>query len=273
MVVTPGASTCRVIALRRFLALLLFLVAVPLVADQPGDLWDRAVDAVQHRRYGEAMPLLEVMLERNADDVRALTTLAAVYEMDGRTAEAERLLRGSMDDTRRSNTVRGRAAFELAALLARQEAPQEAVAIYTTSLEYDSALVPVYLNRANLRVKLGEYPDAVRDYERFLALRPNTSQRESIEAMIALLRESIQVEEERRAEEERRRQEEEEARRIAEEARREQEERERRVAEERRQQMMDSVMESLGSARDDARATQADREGIIDFEDDLDLLD
>lgn len=261
----------------RTLAIILVLLlpgALPTGAQEGSpELWERAVEAVQFRNYGEAVPLLEVMLDQDPSDFRALRTLASVYEMQTRPEDAERLLHSALQDQRHGSSTRGRIAFDLAALLARQERKEEAVEMYGASLQYDAALVPVYLNRANLRVKLGEYRGALNDYERFLALRPTTTQRRSIEDMIELLRETIRAEEIRQAEEERREREAAEARRVAEEARRAEEERIRLEAEERRRKMMESVMESLGAARDDARGTRADREGIIDFEDDLELLD
>lgn len=255
--------------------MLLFLSAGGVLDAQEanGELWDRAVEAVQHRRYDDAVPLLDVMLQRDPSDLRALRTLASVYEMRGNPEDALALLRNALDNPRHGNDVRGRIAFDLAVLLARRDHQEEAVVMYNATLGYDAALVPVYLNRANLQVKLGAYQDALSDYERFLALRPGTEQRASIEEMIILLRETVQAEDVRRAEEERREQEATEALRMAEEIRREEEEQIRVEAEERRRKMMESVMESLGSARDDARGTRAGREDIIDFEDDLELLD
>lgn len=254
--------------------------AAAIRADEPEDLWTAATEAVQFRRYEEAIPLLQVLLDRDPSDVRSARLLGAAYEMAGRPGEALRFLENSVDDPRFSARARGRLAFDLAALMARQEQPENAVAFYNTSLDHDAALVPVYLNRANLQVELGEYRAAVQDYERFLALRPSTDQREEIIAMIALLTRTIEAEEERRAEEERIRREEEEARRIAEEERRRaeeerlaREEQERQEAEERRRKMMDSVMESLGAARDDARSFDAEFEDILEFDDELDILD
>ena len=47
------------------------------------------------------------------------------------------------------------------------------------------------LNRANTRVHLVKYPEAITDYETYLRLKPDTWQREEIEKLIALLRQSI----------------------------------------------------------------------------------
>lgn len=262
-------------ALPLTLAVFLFLWPVgPIYADlNDSELWEQAVDHVQHRNYDAAVPLLEIMLDRDPGDLRVVRTLATVHEMLGRPDEAQQLLEEALEGPGLSGSDRGRVAFDLAVLLARRDRQAEAVEMYAVSLRHDEGLTAVYLNRANLRVQLSEYDDAIRDYERFLALRPGTGQRGAIEQMIALLRRTVEEEEMRRAEEERREREAEEAQRIAEEARRVEEERRRVEAEERRRKMMESVMESLGTARDDARGARADREGIIDFEDDLELLD
>ncbi|SIQ71556.1 Flp pilus assembly protein TadD, contains TPR repeats [Alkalispirochaeta americana] len=254
----------------------LLLAAPPeLAANQPGegDLWERAVEKVQFRNYHEAIPLLEVLLEREPGNGQAFRLLASVWEMAGNSGEAEELLRRGLDDSRFDRELRGRIAFDLALLLGRQDHQEAAVAMYSAAIDRNATLVMAYLNRANAQVKLGDYDLAVRDYERYLALRPSNPQRREIQEMIALLRETIQAEELRKEEEERLAREEAEARRIAEEERREREERERQQAAARRQKMMDSVLESLGSSREDARTFEVDREDIRDFDDELDILD
>lgn len=257
-------------------AFLLFFGSAPVVSADPsgeGGLWERAVEKVQFRNYHEAIPLLEVLVEREPGNGQAFRLLASVWEMAGDPGTAETLLRQGMDDSRFDREIRGRIAFDLALLLGRQDHQEASVAMYSAAIERNATLVAAYLNRANSRVGLGEYDLAIRDYERYLALRPSDPQRGEIREMIALLRETIRAEEVRREEEERRAREEAEARRIAEEERREREERERQQAAARRQEMMDAVLESLGSSREEARTFEVDREDIRDFDDDLDILD
>ncbi len=62
---------------------------------------------------------------------------------------------------------------------------------YTLAIAENSVYAPAYLNRANARVRLIKYPEAIEDYETYLRLEPDTWQREDIERLIALLRQSI----------------------------------------------------------------------------------
>ncbi len=236
--------------------------------------WERAVDAVQHRRHDEALPLLRLVLERQSPQRgEAYRLLAYTLSRTDQSDEAERTLRDALSDPSLTASDRGRIAFDLGALLARTNRQGEAEEMYGRALEEDGAISTAYLNRANLRVELGNYVSAVRDYELFLAVNPRTSQRGDIEKMIALLREEIEAEEIRRAEEERIRAEEEESRRIAEEEQRRREAEERQAAEARRQQMLSSVLESLGTAQEETESFRLEGEEIREYDEEIDILD
>ena len=199
--------------------------------------------------------------------------LAAVREQTGRLEAAESGLRQAIARDDLSGPQRSRLAFDLAGLLSRREMPEDAVEMYTASLEYDSAMAAAYLNRANARAGMGDYPEAVEDYGVYLALRPDAPQRPQIQRMIDLLNESIAAEERRLAEEERRRQEELAAQLAAEEEARRQEEEARRLAEQRRQEMLSSVLQSLGDAEEDAESFELESEDIQSYEEELDIVD
>jgi tetratricopeptide (TPR) repeat protein len=257
--------------------LILFLLPYPLWSQSDGEEqtpWDRAVEAVQNRRHEEAVPLLRLVLERQSPRRgEAYRLLAHTLRRTGDDDEAEQTLRDALSDSSLTASDRGRIAFDLAATLARTDRPEEAEEMYGRALEEDGAVSAAYLNRANLRVELGTYPAAVRDYELYLAVHPRTSQRQEIEEMIALLQEEIDAEEVRRAEEERIREEEEEARRVAEEEQRRRQEEEREAAEARRQRMLSSVLESLGTAEAETESFRLEGEEIRDYDEEIDILD
>jgi tetratricopeptide (TPR) repeat protein len=249
-----------------------------------GDVWERAVEAVQNNRLAESIPLLEVVVAREPGNIEAIRMLAVAKEQTGDVAGAERLLAATAAEEELPDAARGIAAFDRAAVLSRMDRREEAVEAYTTALALDGDLAASYLNRANLRVALSSYEEAVRDYEFYLAIRPDARQRPRIEEMIALLRETIEAERIAREEEERLRREREAAERIAreEEARRLEEEAEaqriaeeeaRQAAETRRQLMLDSVLESLGSATEDATSFEAESEDIRSYDDEIDIMD
>lgn len=239
----------------------------------PG-VWERAVEAMQYRRHEEAIPLLRAVLERDTPQRgEAYRLLAHALMQKGEETEGERVLRDALNDASLTAGDRGRIAFDLAVHLGRRGEYGEAEDMYTRALQEDAGIAAIYLNRGNLRVNQNAYDAAVRDYELYLAVRPRAPQRPEIERMIALLQEEIAAEEIRRAEEERRRAAEEEARRAAEEERRRREEEERRAAEERRRRMIDSVLDSLGSAQTETESYSLENEEIREYDEEIDILD
>lgn len=263
--------------------LILLLAAAPAglgAQEAGGSVWERAQEAMQHNRLEEAVPLLELSVEQDPSRGNAYRMLAVALEQTGAAEQAAAVLSSALEREAIEPGQRARIAFDLALLNGRQGDPDAAAGMYTRALQLDGALSLAYLNRANAYVNSGSYPDAVRDYEYFLALRPDTAQRANIEQMIALLQESIEAERLAREEAEQRRREEEEARRIAEEEerRRQEEERrrqeeERRQAEARREQMLSSVLESLGTADEEAESFEVENEELRSYDEELDIVD
>lgn len=221
----------------------------------------------------EAVPLLEAVVSAEPRRIDARRYLAVAYEQTGRGGEAEEVLLDGIAIQEIAAPQRARLAFDLAALLGRREDVEAAVARYAEALRLDPGLASAYLNRGNLLVAGGEYSDAVSDYQRYLALRPTSSQRPQIERMIALLMETIAAEEQQRREEEEQRRAEEEAARIAEEEARRQEEIARQEAAARRQAMLDAVLQSLDEAGDEAESFEIENEDIESYEEEIDILD
>ncbi|HEQ71936.1 MAG TPA: tetratricopeptide repeat protein [Spirochaetia bacterium] len=58
---------------------------------------------------------------------------------------------------------------------------------YTMAIAENGLLARAYLNRANTRMELIHYKDAVEDYRTYLRLRPDAPQRPEIERLLALL--------------------------------------------------------------------------------------
>ena len=263
---------------------MMFVVPMTLAAQQAesgasssgatGDPWDRAVEAVQYRRHAEAIPLLRLVAGSAGEHrAEAYRLLAHSLEQEGRLDEAEATLRTAIGETDVTDVEAGRLAFDLAAFFQRHDRPADAEEMYSETLRFDGSVAPAYLNRANVRVEAGSYPEAVDDYELYLALRPRSAQRAQVEQMIALLQQEIEAEEARRAAEERRRAEEEEAQRIAEEERRRKEEAERQAAAARREEMLSSVLESLGNAQQESESFELEGEEVQDYEEEIDILD
>ena len=166
---------------------------------------------------------------------------------------------------------------------------QEAIKKYSLAFTADSNFTKALLNRANAYLMANEFQSALNDYEKYIILEPEDSQKGEILLMIDALKKEIerQIEEEkilaleaeRLAEEEKRLQEEmarlkeeeerlaaeENAKRQAEEAERLRVEEEKRALEaERRRKLLEDVANSLQNT--DSTNMSAGTEDLIDYE-------
>ncbi|HZK19701.1 MAG TPA: tetratricopeptide repeat protein [Treponemataceae bacterium] len=64
--------------------------------------------------------------------------------------------------------------------------------LYSYAISADSLFAPAYLNRANTYLKLQKYKKSIDDYTNYLALYPDSEQKENIIAMINALNNEIQ---------------------------------------------------------------------------------
>ena len=123
--------------------------------------------------------------------------------------------------------------------------------MYTRAVRENGNNGDIYLNRANTRLNMQMYSEALADYRIYLAIDPQTYQRESILKLIALL--------DNRLTQERQLKEEEELRRLVEERRRE--------------ALLNEVLGSLQNVLDETRSVSAGAERVSDFREELDLED
>jgi tetratricopeptide (TPR) repeat protein len=134
---------------------------------------------------------------------------------------------------------------------------------YAADNNFSSAL----LNRANTKMKLDQLQNASDDYTQYLIIEPNSEQRPSIERMMALIANELQVrEQERIAKElEEQRLKEEQARIAAEmEKQRIEQERLAAIEAERRKKLLEDIAASLQSA--DSTNMSAGTDGVMEYE-------
>jgi len=67
---------------------------------------------------------------------------------------------------------------------------------FSLALTFDENYAQAMLNRANCDVALGRYADAVRDYEKYIFLEPESKQKDKINSLVKLLKEEIKKQEE-----------------------------------------------------------------------------
>jgi tetratricopeptide (TPR) repeat protein len=123
--------------------------------------------------------------------------------------------------------------------------------MYSKALEADRTLSGALLNRANARIKIEKYQDALADYTLYLALNPSDPQKENIEKIITLLRGAAEDEAARLAEDEKKRLE----------------------AEARRKALLGEVLSSLQNASEDTKSFSAGSETIQIRETEPDIED
>ena len=227
-----------------------------------GRLYDQAIEAMQYDDIDAAVPLLEAHLEATPSDADAVRVLAYAYERVGRTDSALALLERAAADARLSDAQRALAAFDRGGALARGGRWDQAQTAFSEAIAFDSALSRAYLNRANAALNALSFEQAATDYRLYLVLEPATPQRPQIERVLALLETAVEEERQAAAERERLEAEREHRAEIA-----------RQEAEERRRSVLDSILDSLGSAGGDAESFELDNEDLETYEDDLGIVD
>lgn len=168
-------------------AMLLAFLPVRAFADgaaQSGSFFSQGESLFREDRPKEAAPILEkAILEPQADE-RAWLYLAACYEELGRYDDAVNVLRkGSAQSVRLRHLFFYNMGNEFV-LLGKNSFAEE---MYGQALAANASFAPAYLNRANVRIILQNYPGASQDYGTYLTLAPDSPQRANIEALLAKL--------------------------------------------------------------------------------------
>ena len=265
---TGFASACQT---RTWRAVALVLLLVTAGGAGASELFDEGAEALLYNRPREAASIFEQVIAEEPVNARAYLYLALSYEQLSMYERAiTTLQRAESVPGADSGTVK----FNIGNNYLHLGQPQRAYEAYTAAIESNPVAVDAYLNRANLNVSLEQYEQAVNDYTSVLGIEPDHPQKEKIEQMIALLQGHIE-EARRQAElEEQRRREEEERRRAEEERRRAEEERKRAEAEARRRALLDSVLDSIETTKEETENLSAGSEEIDSGEDDeFDIAD
>ncbi|MGP1594767.1 MAG: tetratricopeptide repeat protein, partial [Treponema sp.] len=115
--------------------------------------------------------------------------LGVAYLRTGQYADAElRLSSGKEKDTARSYLY----SYNLGNCYYMQNRFAEAENEYSYALQMRHTYPPAVLNRANTRVQLQKYTDAVQDYKYYLAVEPATPQAAAIQQMIRVLEQPLE---------------------------------------------------------------------------------
>jgi tetratricopeptide (TPR) repeat protein len=212
------------------------------------DLFEAGTDAFLYNRPQEAIEIFEEVVEKDPVNGEAYLYLAMSYEQLDLNERAITTLR-------RAESVpgidRGTVRFNIGNNLLKMGQVDQAIDAYGSAIEIDPFGHAAFLNRANAYVRTQQYQAALSDYRTVLGLEPQHQQRPRIEQMISLLERELEA-----------------ARIAAEEERRRAEE-----AEERRKALLDNVMNSIESAKDDTENMSAGSEEIDTYDEEFDIAD
>jgi tetratricopeptide (TPR) repeat protein len=146
----------------------------------------------------EALPHLEKALYENPQEEKIYLYLGIVYEQVGDTEKSIQILKRGLNV---SQAYKDLFYYNLGNNHFRRQEFTVAEQMYSNALAINGALEVAYLNRANSRLELEEFPEARQDYIDYLRLDPDTPQRANIEKIIALLGQAIEEAESKRLEE------------------------------------------------------------------------
>jgi tetratricopeptide (TPR) repeat protein len=234
-------------AYKKILAgILLSVLALPVFSY---DLFTEGERLFRENKPAEAAPLLYQASLSGTTDPKVFNYLGLCYKQTGKYADA---ISAFMKGTSAPGTDKKVLFVNAGNVYFVQNLFTEAEAMYSRAIGIDSAYAPAFLDRANARVKLEQYPKAVDDYTVYLTLDPASSQQEPIRKLVALLSNEIQT----RA-----------ALAIKAEADKAAAEAEKKAAAERYQKMLDDVNSSL-RAVDNASTLSAGSENVMKYTED-----
>ncbi len=144
-----------------------------------------------NNKPGEAIVLLEAARAENPGNERIYEYLGYAYEQ---TNELEKSISIRKEGLRFSKTNKDKLYMGIGVVFHRQKKYNLANEIFTQAIKTNPANYFIYLNRANTRIKMKSYNDALSDYILYLKLYPADPQRRDIERLIALLKKRIRDE-------------------------------------------------------------------------------
>lgn len=156
------------------------------------DLYDEAVAVFRANKPQEAKILLAEVIQKEGADASLYNYLGiAYYQTNELDLSLDAFLKGAKVPFANKSLLyynAGNSAFA-------QKDFAHAEEYYTESLKDDELYASAYLNRANARIKLLNNAGALADYEQYLELKPDCSQKDAIASVVAYLKNIVPQEE------------------------------------------------------------------------------
>jgi tetratricopeptide (TPR) repeat protein len=143
-------------------ALTLVLTGCP----STNNLYGQAYSHFTQREEEKALELLARIIAQDARYTPAYVLQSTIYETRGDWSGAEQSLRAAEDKAPPSPVV----SFNLGNIYFKKGDYGRAVEQYSRAVNLNPVFIEAYINRANARMQLKDYPAALADYEKFLAL-------------------------------------------------------------------------------------------------------
>jgi len=214
----------------------------------PAGVKQRGIEFFMNNQPEQAAPLLQTALRQEPQNSKLYMYLAVCYEQMGDFEAAQQMYQ---DGLPYAGSKKALFYYNMGVNYQRLEQYDRAEQMYQQALQLNKDMAGAYLNRANLYVRKGQFNDAVTDYRVFLSLRPNSSQRDNIEQMIALLNKKVVEAERQRLEEERKRKEE----------------------ERRQQELLEQVLGSLEESGEETTNLSAGTGEVKEYEQEFDIVE
>lgn len=227
----------------RFLAAAAFAALASAALAAVGS-FDEGERLFREDKPAEAAPVLEKAILDPGTDERAWLYLALSYQQLGRLDEAATALRKGLGQAVRFKSL---FYYDLGNIFALQGKNAFAADMFTQAVDIDGAYAPAFLNRANARLSIKDYPGAGSDYRRYLELEPSSGQRANIEELLKRLDRGIA-----------------EAERVAAEA-----EAKRQAEESARKELIDRMSASLKAAADETTSISAGAGNVQGYGDEI----
>lgn len=209
---------------------------------------ERGVALFMENKPQEAAPVLEMATREAGADEKLFLYLGISYQQLEKWDEAVASFRRGLGA---SSLYRHQFLFNIANSFYAQGKNAFALEYYDQALALKKDYTQAYLNRANARMRLGDYGGAVNDYTLYLSLEPSSSQSTEIRRLMDLLGTKVVEADRQKAEAE--------LRRIAEE--------------QAKQAMLDEVARTLMEAAEATTNLSAGSGDVQGYDSDLSLDD
>jgi tetratricopeptide (TPR) repeat protein len=243
---SPGSAQysgrCRVLGSALLPVLLVFTAArIGAVS-----FYEEGEKLFMENRPLEAAALLESAVKSDPKNEKAWLELGFSYQQLGRYDDAVATLRKGLEN---SSQYRHLFYYDIGNAFFAQGKNSFAEDMFTQAIGANDSFASAYLNRANSRIRLQEFGDAVADYTRFLALEPESPKRPAIEKVITIIGSKL-------ADAEKKRQAEEAAK---------------KAEEDRKQILLNDISASLQAAAEDTKSLSLGSEDVLNYSEDFQL--